>query len=149
KDISARFEDYAWILIGSPQENPVKLTSHDIHGQVGWDQVHVLRNARCDGFWAVEFIREGLYEIRLMRWPEEAGTPILETPEGATEMRPTHARLKVAALDLTRPVREGDRSVDFKVRIPRGKTRLQAWFIDGRENGKTNAAFYVYVRRLD
>jgi len=149
EDISVRFDEYSWIVVGSEYEDPVKLTSHDIHGQVGWDHVHVRRNSRCDGFWAVDFVREGLYEIRLMRWPEEAGIPILETPEGATEMRLTHARLKVAAVDLSRPVRQGDRSVDFQVRIPKGKTRLQAWFIDGRENGKTNSAFYVYVKRLD
>jgi len=149
KNISGRFEEYCWIPAGSGHENPVKLSSHDIHGQVGWDQVHVQRNSPCDGFWAVNFVREGLYEIRLMRWPEEADIPILETPEGATKMRVTHARLKVAGFDATKSVRPKDRSVNFRVSVPKGKTRLQAWFINDRENGKTNSAFYVYVKRLN
>lgn len=149
KDISERFEEYTWIVIGSDHENPVKLTSHDIHGQVGWDHVHVRRNSPCDGFWAVDFIREGLYKISLMRWPREAGIPIWQTPESATEMRPTHARLKLAAIDVSQPVRPEDRSVDFHVQVPKGKTRLQAWFVNGQENGETNSAFYVYAKRLD
>jgi arylsulfatase A-like enzyme len=149
KNISGRSEEFPWIVIGSDYEDPVKLTSHDIHGQVGWDQVHVRRNSPCDGFWAVDFIREGFYKISLMRWPKEADVPILATPEGATEMRPTHARLKVAAIDVSQPVWSGDRSVDFRVRAPKEQTRLQAWFVDGRKNGKTNSAFYVYVKRVD
>jgi len=147
-DISTRFNEYTPIVIGTDKENPVKLTSHDIHGQVAWDQVHVLRNSRCDGFWAVEVSQEGLYDISLRRWPEEADIPIAGAPKGGNAINPTHARLKIAEFDLTEPVREGDKAVVFRTSLKKGLTRLQGWFVDGRENGESNGAFYIYVKHL-
>jgi len=146
--VSGRFGDYAWIPIGADGGNPARLTSHDIHGQVCWDQVHVKRNAKCDGFWTVEVAREGTYEFAVRRWPEEAGIPIREAPEGAKAFKPTHARLKVADQDLTIPVRDGDKAAVFSVRLAKQRTRLQAWLVNDIENGETNGAFYVDVRRL-
>jgi len=147
-DISSRFDEFTHIIVGSDKENPVKLTSHDIHGQVGWDHSHVKRNSRCDGFWAIEIERDGEYLISLRRFPQEAGIPLSEAPEGAEPMRVTHGRLKVAEHDLSRRIQPGDMSVDFRVNLRRGQTRLQGWLVDGIENGQTNAAFYVYIKRL-
>jgi len=147
--ISGRFDDYVWIPVGAAGENPVRLTSHDIHGQVCWDQSQARRNAKCDGFWAIEVAREGTYGIGVRRWPAEAGIPIREAPEGAKVFKPTHARLKVADHDVTLPVGLKDEAVVFTVRLGRGRTRLQAWFVNDIENGETNGAFYVDVRRLD
>jgi arylsulfatase A-like enzyme len=148
QDISQRFEEYAPIYIGTDKENPVKLTSHDIHGQVAWDQRHVLQNSRCDGFWVVDICQEGLYEISVRRWPEEANIPIYEAPEKGVVFRPTHARLKIAEFDMIKPIQEGDKAAIFQIPLRKGLTRLQAWFVDGRENGFVNGAFYVYVKRL-
>ncbi|HUU37139.1 MAG TPA: arylsulfatase [Candidatus Desulfaltia sp.] len=148
ENISARFDEYTDIPIGTEFENPVVLTSHDIHGQVAWDHVHVRRNTPHSGFWAVDFKREGRYRIRVMRWPEESGIPILDTPEGATEMQATHARLKVADFDETLPIGDKDRAVEFEVTVKKGRTRLQAWLIDCRSNGRVNSAFYVYVKKI-
>ena len=148
QDISERFEEYTPIYVGTDRENPVKLTSHDIHGQVAWDQRHVLKNSRCDGFWVVDVCKDGLYEISVCRWPEEAGLPINEAPENGIVFKPTHARLKIAEFDLTKPVYDGDKAAVFQIPLKKGLTRLQSWFIDGTENGLVNGAFYVYVRRL-
>jgi arylsulfatase A-like enzyme len=148
-EISGRFGDYVWIPVGMDGENPVRLTSHDVHGQVCWDQSQARRNAKCDGFWTVEVAREGTYEIGVRRWPAEAGIPIREAPEGAKVFKPTHARLKVADLDLTLPVGAKDEAVVFRVRLRTQRTRLQAWLVDGIENGETNGAFYVDVRPQD
>jgi hypothetical protein len=109
-DISGRFKEYVWIPIGTDGENPTRLTSHDIHGQVAFDHVHVKSNRRSDGFWTVEVPREGTYEFGVRRWPEEAGIPIREAPEGTTAFKPTHARLKIGDVDATLPIREGDSS---------------------------------------
>ena len=146
-DISGHFDEYATIPVGTAYENPVTLTSHDIHGQVAWDQTHVLRNARCDGYWVVEVTAEGVYDIELRRWPLEADLAITAAPEGATAMRITHARLKIGDLDVTTPVQEGDKAARFEARLQRQTTRLQGWFINARENGEVNGAYYVYVRR--
>jgi len=148
EEISSRFSEYCPIVIGSDKENPVKLTSHDIHGQVAWDQRHVFRNSRCDGFWVVEVSREGYYDISVRRWPEETDLPISAAPQGGVAIKPTHARLKIADFDLIKPVDTLDKAITFRVPLRTGKTWLQAWLIDGRENGESNGAFYVYINFL-
>ena len=66
---------------------------------------------------------------------------------GFTAFKLTHARLKAGDIDLTLPLREGDKAVTFSVRLARQRMRLQAWLIDDIENGETNGAYYVCVKR--
>ena len=148
KDISGRFGECVWIPFGIETQEQIRLTGHDIHGQVSWAQVHVKRNSRLDGFWTVDVARDGLYEISVCRWPLEAGIPIRDTPEGAEVFKPTHARLKIKNIDMTMPIRDDDKAAMFVVRLAKGRTRLQAWLVNDIDNGETNGAFYVYVRRL-
>jgi len=148
EDISGRFAECVWIPVGTDHENPVTLTSHDIHGQVSWDHAHAKGNSKCDGFWTVDVAREGRYEISVCRWPEEARIPLRDAPEGSKAFAPTHARLKVGDIDETLPVEAGAKAVTFSVRLAKQRTRLQAWLINDIENGETNGAFYVYVKRL-
>jgi len=147
-DTSGRFKDYVWIPVGTDAENPARLTSHDIHGQVCWDHVHVRRNQRCDGFWTIEVAREGTYQFGVRRWPEECGIAIRDAPDGLKPFKPTHARLKVAGFDATLPIHDGDKAATFSVRLAPQRTRLQAWLINDIENGETNGAFYVDVHRV-
>jgi len=147
-ETSSRYKQYVWIPIGTDGENPVRLTSHDVHGQVCWNHDHVRNNRRCDGFWTVEVAREGAYEIGVRRWPEESGIPIREAPEGAIAFKATHARLKIGDFDETLPIREDDMVVTFPLRLARQRTRLQAWLINEFNNGEVNGAFYVDVKRL-
>jgi len=147
-DISGRFGEYVWIPVGTDGENPVRLTSHDVHGQVCWDQTQARRNARCDGFWTIDVARAGAYEISVRRWPAEAGLAIRDAPEGAKAFAVTHARIKLGDIDQTLPVGAGDKAAVFPVRLSPQKTRLQAWLIDDIENGETNGAFYVDVKRI-
>jgi hypothetical protein len=148
EDISGRFAEFVWIPVGTDRENPVTLTSHDLHGQVAWDQVQAKRNSKCDGFWTIDVAREGPYEISVRRWPEEARLSLLDAPEGAKAFAPTHARLKVGDIDETRPVEAGAKAVAFTVRLAKQRTRLQAWLVNDIENGETNGAFYIGVKRL-
>jgi arylsulfatase A-like enzyme len=147
-DISGRFKDYVWIPVGTDAENPARLTSHDIHGQVCWDHVHVKRNQRCDGFWTIEVAREGTYEFSVRRWPKESDIAIRDVPEGAKAFKPTHARLRVGDFDAMLPIRDGDKAAVFSARLAPQRTRLQAWLINDIDNGETNGAFYVDVHRL-
>ena len=147
-DISGRFKDYVWIPVGTDAENPARLTSHDIHGQVSWDHVHVKRNQRCDGFWTIEVVREGTYEFGVRRWPKESDIAIRDAPEGSKDFKPTQARLKVGDFDATLPIHDGDKAVTFTVRLAPQRTRLQAWLINDVANGEVNGAYYVDVHRL-
>jgi len=148
EDISTRFSEYCPIMVGSDKENPVKLTSHDIHGQVAWDQRHVLRNSRCDGFWVLDVIRDGYYDISVRRWPEETDIPICGAPKGGIEKLWTQARLKIADIDVIKPITKTDKAVTFRIPLRKDITLMQAWLVDGRENGETNGAFYVYITYL-
>jgi hypothetical protein len=56
--------------------------------------------------------------------------------------------LKVGDADETLPVEAGAKAAVFTARLSKQRTRLQAWLINGIENGETNGAFYVLVRRF-
>jgi len=108
----------------------------------------------ADGFWAIEVARAGLYEFALKRWPNELDRPISEII-GLYDVEPdyevltvTDAGLKVADFDEMESVGPEAKEVKFKVRLKSGKTRAQAWFVNGLDDGKTFGAYYVYVKRL-
>lgn len=154
-DVSERFDEYCEIVIGSEEQNPTCLMSHDIHGQVVWNHEQVREGQRADGFWAVEVARAGVYEFALRRWCEELDRPISgavdidKEDEEYEVITATDARLKVADFDETKPVGPEASDVKFKVRLKAGKTRVQAWFVNGLDDGRTFGAYYVYVNRLD
>ena len=153
-DISKRFNEYCHIIIGSPKENPACLTTHDLHGEVVWAHSQTRREKRADGFWAVEVAHDGTYEIALRRWPKEANKPITESmpiqnrePDQKSIIA-THARLKIADVDVSKPIAPGAADVKFRVQLKAGKTRLQAWFINSLGNGATYGVYFVCVNRL-
>ncbi len=160
-DVSERFDEYCEIIIGAPEENPTCLMSHDIHGEVVFSHRQVNRATQSDGFWAVEVARNGTYEFAVRRWPREMDLPITETvspsasraepnedESGRTIIQVTDARLKIADVDETKPIPPGATEVVFRVKLRAGKTRCQAWLVNGLGNGKVHGAYYVYAKRL-
>jgi arylsulfatase A-like enzyme len=140
EDISARFEEYVEIVLGSPHENPVRLTCHDWHteqSQVPWNQSMVRQSPRGNGFWAVDVQRAGRYEFILRQQPPKARLP-LEAVE---------ARLKIGDVDVTQRVPAGATSVTLEAEVPAGKTRLQTWLIS--KDAQSRGAFFVYARHID
>ncbi len=152
------------IYLGHPAENPARLTSHDwiTTGSTPWNQSHIrkaLNGPAVTGFWNVQVVEGGEYEIRLRRWPAEADAAIdAALPPGADvpgvrayRATPGKAIPAVAASvqigDVTArtPVRPGDKEVTLKVILKPGKSRLRARFYtaDGQEYG----AYYAYVTR--
>jgi hypothetical protein len=129
--ISTRFDDYCYIVIGSPKENPSRITCHDWHGaKVPWNQPSV-RNAQvANGFWAIEVERGGTYEFALRRWPEVVDAPINAKVEKGKAIKAITARLRIAGFDATEEVGADDKAVVFKAKLKKGKTRMQTWFTD-------------------
>ena len=139
--VSKRFGEYCETIIGSPREDPVRLSSHDWHGagaNRAWHQAHVRQGSRANGFWAVEVARPGMYEIALRRWPRGVDRPLREKFLAVTK-----ARLKIANVDETAAVAADAKEVTFRVKLAAGKTRLQTWFLG--EKGKSCGAYYVYA----
>jgi arylsulfatase A-like enzyme len=146
-ETSARFGEYCEIVLGSDKENPARLTCHDWHceGLPPWNQSYILQGRALNGFWAVEIERDGTYAFELRRWPLEVGAPITAGIPGGTAISATQARLKIADVDVTKPIPQGAHAVTFAVEMKAGKTQLQTWLMDGDDGPR--GAYYVYVKR--
>ncbi|HUS71711.1 MAG TPA: arylsulfatase, partial [Sedimentisphaerales bacterium] len=146
-DLSKGFDEYCETIIGSDKENPVRLMSHDWHTpKVPWNQGAVRNGMKANGFWAVEVERDGTYEFALRRWALEVDKPITAAIAKGKAIAATEARLKIADVDVTKPIPQDAHAVTFRVQLKAGKTRLQTWFID--DTGESRGAYYVYVKRL-
>jgi len=146
-DISQRFDEYCEIVIGSDEQNPTRLMSHDWHcPNPPWSQGAVRNAAKANGFWAVQVARDGVYEFELRRWPKELDKPINAGIPGGKAINAVRARLKIADVDTTMPIPSDAHSVAFRAQLKAGKTRLQTWFVDA--DGTSRGAYYVYVKRL-
>ncbi|MBT6451349.1 MAG: arylsulfatase [Verrucomicrobiales bacterium] len=167
KEIVPTFGKPTAIYLGAdaPLANPVTLTCHDwiADGSTPWNQRHI-RNAEKKpgntGFWAVDVKRAGEYTVELRRWPKESGATITaelkagaDVP-GVTPFRAvpgkffgaTKAHLKLGGKELTLPVKPGDKSVTFKLKLKPGRDELWAKFTDA--DGVPMGAFYAYVTKV-
>ncbi len=164
-ELKPTFAQDVSIYLGHPAANPVTLTSHDwiTTGSTPWNQAHIRSAATgkgMNGYWNVEVVEAGNYEIELRRWPVEANAKITAPlPPGAnvpgvTPFRATRgkaipavkATLEIADQKLAVDFSSDDLdSVTFRLRLPTGKTRLTARFLT--KDGKEYGAYYAYVTR--
>ncbi|MDR8394554.1 arylsulfatase [Aliifodinibius sp. S!AR15-10] len=160
-DISTNFGKVARIKLGAKEANPTWLNTHDIHGMPRWLQDQVEVGLPANGYWAVEVVEAGRYEITLRRWPPEVkGKTINEnlfsyyrtrrdgTMKELKHHGATYARLKLSDFDVDKEISNSDTEVTFSLKLDKGKTRLQAWFVDGNTGRAVWSAYYVGVKRL-
>ncbi|MBI9019598.1 MAG: sulfatase-like hydrolase/transferase [Phycisphaerae bacterium] len=159
--ISSRFDEYCPVIVGTKHENPSRLTSHDWLAPDAlrvWPQQQIRVAVVGNGFWAIDVAVSGKYRIELCRWPKEADLAI-NASAPATEIvppnyrfmkgsviNPIKARLKVADIDITRPIDANKKAIVFDVELKTGETTLQSWFID--KDDKKRGAYFVYVTKL-
>jgi arylsulfatase B len=163
-EIEPTFAEGTAISLGHPAEIRTRLTSHDwiTTRMTPWNQAQVraaMTGEENTGFWNVNVVEAGDYEIRLRRWPEEAGAAIDaplppgdpvpgEIPFRATPgvpIRAVEATVRVGEVSASAKIEEGAEEVAFDLTLPAGKARMAARFVasDGTEYG----AYYAYVRR--
>ena len=146
-DLSKGFDDYCEIIIGSDNQNPTRLMSHDWHTpKVPWNQGAIRSGMQVNGFWAVEIDRDGTYEFALRRWPKEADAAINAAVERGKAISVTKAKIRIADVEKSKPVDGKAVEVTFRVSLKAGKTKLQTWFTD--DGGASRGAYYVYAKRL-
>eukprot|EP00913_Durusdinium_trenchii_P035312 g33042.t1 len=138
RHIGDRFDGVVRIGLGSPKENPARLTCHDWHTNnksVPWNQGHIKRDLRANGYWAVNITQAGTYEFTLRARP--AGV-------AGGELRGGKARIAIG--DQKEEVAIPDRatSVSFKLNLKPGPARLQTWFEES--NGRKRGAYFVNVK---
>lgn len=152
----------AYIQVGSPRENPVRICSHDLHiGQYKgvWHQNHALSAERAGGYWKVEFLESAEYEVTLRRFPRESKLAInakVDAQQKRIELASVApastkedfkvAQMYVAGVAKRAEIAEGDQEVVFRCRIPEGKFDFQAELIDS--DGHIHPAYYVYIEKL-
>ena len=163
-ELEPTFAQATAIYLGHPAENPARLTSHDwvTTGSTPWNQAHVRRALKGQGntgYWNVDVVAAGDYEIRLRRWPEEADLPI-DSPLAAgadvpgakpfratpgVRIQPTTASLRIGDVFARMEVKPGAKEVTFNLKLNAGKTRMTALFetAEGEEYG----AYYTYVTK--
>ncbi len=154
------------ITVGSDVENPTMLSPAD-WADVFLDQsTQVRQGVSANGPWNIQVDRDGDYEIRLRRWPEEshlalgADDPLRVLPQDEnlivgrvpSETVPgkalpiAKARLRVGDQDQAVDVDPTDQAAVFHLRLPPGRTQLQTWFY-GPKGHELCGAYYVYVLR--
>ena len=160
-DVSLDFDDFQAIIIGSPAENPVNLTSHDWHSntQVPWNHKHIRSGLQGNGFWVLDIEHTGIYEIILSRWPLSMklpinsgmekrpalnGTSVNESLEGKA-LNILKAKIEIGREKMEQDVKETDVSVTFTVNLKAGKDkRLITTF---RGNEVDMGAYYVQISK--
>jgi hypothetical protein len=101
--------------------------------------------------------RAGSYEIELRRWPFHTDCALgSEAPRTTVSGRPLNLKtrrtpvasavLTVAGKEVTANAAPTDLGVRVRVKLPAGRTQMQAWFRDASGNDLCGA-FYVRVHR--
>jgi len=140
ESLKPTFSRYVRIGLGSEQQNPTMLNSHDWlvqeNREAPWHQVHVKRNLLTSGPWAVQIVRDGKYRVELCRWPKHL----------KQEARCTHAKLRIGSVEVAKDIKLTDTIATFDVGLKAGPAMLQSWMTN--EKGKIFGAYYVWVERL-
>ncbi|MDR8394556.1 arylsulfatase [Aliifodinibius sp. S!AR15-10] len=156
-------ERYAYIKAGTRYENPVRLSSHDMHiypYKYVWHQNGVLEGVRGKGKLKIEIADEGTYRISLRRYPRESGLAFNEqvaarkesveisNPMPASQQHNlTHASLYIAGISETKPIpSDNAEAVHFEGYIPAGKYDVTAFLED--EQGRVYPSYYTYIERI-
>ncbi len=155
-------ERYAYIQVGSPKENPSRISAHDMltgkHGRA-WHQHGATVAAQNTGRWKIEFVEDGEYSITLRRFPRESGLAFNETfpalERTVKDDRPMPASVKsdfeqaylyVAGLEGNEKIESGQKEVTFTGKVPAGKYDMEAQLID--KDGRVYPAYYIYIEKL-
>ena len=138
--IGTRFADYVRIGLGHRNDNPTLLTCHDWHTNnrpVPWNQGHIRKGLKANGFWAVTVTRTGSYRITLRTRP-----PGIDHPLGATG-----AEISIGGVTRKQPLDAQATAATFTVTLKAGPSRLQTTLVDAR--GDRWGAYFVQVEAVE
>lgn len=146
------------VIIGSPAENPSRLTACEWLDVFVDQQVQIRRGVARNGTWHLQVDRPGHYDITLRRWPKESslrldeGVPAVAVSDGTyvagTALPITHGRVRIGTFDAERSPEAEGRSIRFATKLDAGPIELKTWFLDAAGN-EICGAYYVTLRRRD
>lgn len=154
--VEPRVHEISPVHVGSPRENPTRLSPCD-WVDVFLDQQAQVRRIRKNGAWSLFVEQAGDYEFALRRWPAEADVPItapMPAFQGTDGGFPAGEAFPVASAELragdihrSQAVSATDKVVTFRISLPRGPLGLQTWFRDAA-GAEIAGAYDVRVRAL-
>lgn len=167
-ELEPTFGNPARIKIGHPAENPSRLTCHDwiTTGLTPWNQGHIRQGdnkPQDTGFWYLDVVESGDYEVELRRWPNEGdvskvaitgtvapGEPVpgvaaYRTKPGVSVPAKT-AWIEIQGKKVETAVPDGASSVTMQLSLEKGPAELVARFVGA--NDEVTGAYYAYVKKL-
>ncbi|WP_345189785.1 arylsulfatase [Algibacter agarivorans] len=163
--VSKDFDKEVYFKLGSEYENPITLTAHDIHTELGaypWNQIYIREGVIGNGYWSVDILKSGNYEVSLRRYPIESNLAINATTPAITKEElpglendiPEGKNLNFVKasiefenqLKLEKDVNETDISTTFTVSLKAGKTKFTANFLDKAD--QNNTVYYAYIKKI-
>lgn len=162
--VSAKFNQFPVIVVGSDAQNPIELNCHDTHvhdSKIPWNQ-DFIREAKKNpmgGNFTLEFEKSGKYKIEISRWPFESGLAMTDAVAGRPATKYVEAISDGRAMDITKggvqigawkqekTMEKGAKSIVFEGNFTKGKTDLTAWFTT--KDNEDWGAFYIKMERLD
>jgi hypothetical protein len=155
--------EFVPISLGARAQPVVEFNSGDWEG-IYADNSGYVRQAvggPTGGHWNILIEEGGTYEFTLRRWPERAGVALGEkyepSPRSPANMPalktvgfPTiaGARVEIAGTATSAAADPKATAATLTARLPAGRGRLKAWFVDA--DGKDLCgAFYVTVKRIE
>lgn len=148
------------IPVGGPECRDVALTCFDWYEVEGEGNVTVQPSIRkgesLRGYWNVEVLEDGIYEIRCSRWPREANTALvaglpkhptltITYPEGKA-LPIAYSRIRVDDREKDIRVSESDLYSRVAIELNKGKHTLEASFFD-RDMKLITGSYYVYINQ--
>lgn len=142
-------------ILGSPRENPVKLTAQDLRGVRSARGPHTLEAAQVQagekeplgfGYWAVEVIHDGRYRIAMQFEPVNVLDAICPW---SFPLKKGEAFLTIGEIEATQLISEGDISAIFEIKLPPGKYFLSASMTGQRKIDIEVSPFFVIVECLE
>jgi arylsulfatase A-like enzyme len=150
KTVEPFLDDFVPVVVGAKQENPVLVSACE-WADVFLDQSsQVRRGQRKNGIWHLQVARAGRYEISLRRWPRDCDAAIaggVPKFNAGVAIPISKARLRIGDWTQDKPVAEADREITFARKLAAGKTTMQSWFLDERDQALLGA-YYAYVHFL-
>ncbi len=148
-----------YIPVGKEVPEVVQLNSHDVHMENGittWNQDQVRSGIGDRGYWPVNVLEEGLYEIELRRWPKESQLGLNDAAPAGDEIPGKNRYKEGVAWDIRaaelqirdvlhkKELSKTDQEVLFQVNLKKGEQIIEASF--DLDNGEKKQAFYAYIK---
>lgn len=151
-DLEPKIGEFVATTLGSEKQPVVRLTSSD------WQDVYCDNSRHVStavggprgGHWNIHVEAAGTYEVTLRRWPPELKRALGADNGPMTKGFPGIASVRVAAAgaDYDGSASPTEESATVRVKLPAGRTTLQAWFRDAA-GADLCGAFYADVRRAE